>query len=188
MNGMAGVLTPFGREQYSAAERDVSEEHVRQFPGARVKKLGAMLGGTLERSIGYYFPLLLTLVGTLVYDIAQKTMPRPVSPFFSLTVAFSIATIVCLLVLLSTTRVPFRLWHDISWSSIVVGFAVVSIESGYLIAYRLGWKLNRTSLFSNVSVAILLIPLGTFLFREQVSLRMVLGSSLCIIELILLVQ
>ena len=146
------------------------------------------LGGTLERSIGYYFPVLLTVVGTLVYHIAQKTMPRPVSPFFSLAVAFSIATIVCLLVLLSTTRVPFRLWHDVSWSSIVLGFAVVSIESGYLIAYRLGWKLNRTSLFSNVSVAILLIPLGTFLFREQVSLRMVLGSSLCIIGLILLVQ
>jgi hypothetical protein len=47
MNGMAGVLTPFGREQYSAAERDVSED-VRQFPSARVKKLGAML----RRNIG----------------------------------------------------------------------------------------------------------------------------------------
>jgi drug/metabolite transporter (DMT)-like permease len=187
MNGMAGVLTPFGREQYSAAERDVSED-VRQFPSARVKKLGAML----RRNIGTINWILLSSTadgsGTLIYHIAQKTMPRPVSPFFSLTVAFSIATIVCLLVLLSTTPAPFRLWHDVSWSSIVLGFAVVSIESGYLIAYRLGWKLNRTSLFSNVSVAILLVPLGTFLFRERVSLRMVLGPSLCIIGLILLVQ
>ena|ERR1700758_1598104 len=38
MNGMAGVLTPFGREPYSAAERDVSEEHVRQFPGAMLRR------------------------------------------------------------------------------------------------------------------------------------------------------
>jgi hypothetical protein len=40
MNGMAGALAPFGQEQYSAAERDMSEEHVRQFPSARVKNLG----------------------------------------------------------------------------------------------------------------------------------------------------
>jgi hypothetical protein len=48
MSGFAGVLTPFGREQYSAAERDVSEEHVRQFPSARVKKLEAMLRRNIE--------------------------------------------------------------------------------------------------------------------------------------------
>jgi drug/metabolite transporter (DMT)-like permease len=142
----------------------------------------------LERGIGFYFPVLLTIVGTLVYHVAQKMMPQPVSPFFSLAVAFSIATLVCLIVLLSTARAPFRLWHDMSWSSVALGFAIVAIETGYLIAYRLEWKLNRTALISNVCVAILLIPLGSIFSREQVSLRMVAGSTLCIIGLILLVK
>ena len=142
----------------------------------------------MERSIGFYLPVLLTVVGTLAYHVAQKTMPRPVSPFFSLAVAFSIATIVCLIALLSTTRISFALWHDLSWSSVALGFAVVMIETGYLIAYRMGWKLNRTSLFSNVCVAIVLIPIGSVLFREQASLRMMVGSLLCIIGLVLLVR
>jgi hypothetical protein len=66
MNGMAGVLTPFGREQYSAAERDVSED-VRQFPSARVKKLGAML----RRNIGTINLILLssTADGSWYIDI-----------------------------------------------------------------------------------------------------------------------
>jgi drug/metabolite transporter (DMT)-like permease len=62
------------------------------------------------------------------------------------------------------------------------------IEAGYLIAYRLGWKLNRAALISNVAVAILLIPLGNLLFQESVSLRMTAGAALCISGLILLVR
>ena len=62
------------------------------------------------------------------------------------------------------------------------------IEAGYLIAYRSGWNLNRAALTSNVAVAILLIPLGTVLFQEHVSLRMLAGTVLCISGLILLVR
>jgi len=43
-------------------------------------------------------------------------------------------------------------------------------------------------LISNVAVAILLIPLGTALFQEDVSLRMMAGAVLCISGLILLVR
>jgi hypothetical protein len=55
--------------------------------------------------------------------------------------------------------------------------------------YRAGWQLNRAALFSNVTVAVLLIPLGMILFREEISLRMIAGSSLYIIMgLILLIR
>lgn len=120
----------------------------------------------MERSVAFYFPMMLTVGGILLYHIAQKTMPPAVSPFVPLTAAFSIATILCLLFfLLSTRRTLFGLWHDISWS-IALGFAVVMIEAGYLTAYRLGWKLNRAALTSNVVVAILLIPLGPFFSKN----------------------
>ena len=62
-------------------------------------------------------------------------------------------------------RTAFPQWHDISWPSVALGLAVVMIEAGYLIAYRIGWKLNRAALTSNVIVAILLIPIAATLFR-----------------------
>ena len=79
-------------------------------------------------------------------------------------------------------------WQNLNWSSLALGIAVVMIETGYLVAYRMGWKLNQAALTSNVAVAILLIPLGAILFQERVSFRMTAGASLCIAGLILLVR
>jgi drug/metabolite transporter (DMT)-like permease len=142
----------------------------------------------LERPIVFSIPVVLTVLGTVAYHVAQKTMPRPLSPFLLLAISFFVATIVCLVLLLSTTRPPFSLWHHVGWSNLALGLSVVTIETGYLIAYRMGWKLNRTALFSNVCVAILLIPLGTVVFREQVSLRMLTGAFFCIVGLTLLAK
>jgi drug/metabolite transporter (DMT)-like permease len=60
------------------------------------------------------------------------------------------------------------------------------IELGFLLAYRQGWRLNRASLVSNVVVALLLVPVGAAVFREQVSLRMLVGVLLCVAGLLLL--
>src|SRR2546422_4269326 len=58
----------------------------------------------MERSIVFYFPLALTVVGTLLYHVAQKTMPRAVSPFALLAVAFATALALCLLSSFRRTR------------------------------------------------------------------------------------
>ena len=142
----------------------------------------------MEHPISFYLPLVLTVVGTLLYHLAQKTMPPAVSPFGLLAAAFAIALTLCLLLLLLTERASLRFRQDFNWSSLALGISVVMIEAGYLVAYRLGWKLNRAALTSNVAVAILLIPLGTMLFQEHVSLRMIAGAVLCISGLMLLVR
>jgi len=64
---------------------------------------------------------------------------------------------------------PFAISLGNSWPSVALAFAVVAIETGYLMAYRQGWQLNRASLFSNVTVAVLLIPVGMIPFQEQIS-------------------
>lgn len=138
--------------------------------------------------MSYYFALILTVVGTLLYHLAQKKMPPTVSPFGLLAAAFATALMLCLLLLVLTERAPLRFRPDLNWSSLALGVSVVMIEAGYLVAYRLGWKLNRAALTSNVAVAILLIPLGTILFQEQVSLRMIAGAVLCISGVILLAR
>ncbi len=142
----------------------------------------------MERSIVFYFPLALTVAGTMLYHLAQKTMPRAVSPFAPLAVAFATALTVCLVLLLFTERAPLRSLLDLNWPSLALGVSVVLIEAGYLVAYRWGWKLNRAALTSNVAVAILLIPLGTALFQEHVSLRMIAGTVLCIGGMVLLLR
>jgi uncharacterized membrane protein len=140
----------------------------------------------MEHSMKFYLPLIFTVVGTLLYHIAQKTMPPAGSPFLPLAVAFAIATALCVFALTVSQPATVGRSYNINLSSVGLGVAVVMIEAGYLLAYRLGWKVNRAALISNVSVAILLIPVGAILFHERASFRMMAGVSLCISGLILL--
>jgi drug/metabolite transporter (DMT)-like permease len=142
----------------------------------------------MQQSITFYVPLILTAVGGLTYHVAQKTMPTDVSPLILLAAAFAIALTLCVLSIPWMEPASLRLRRSFNWSSLALGVSVVMIEAGYLIAYRSGWKLNRAALTSNVAVAILLIPLGTVLFQERVSLRMLVGTALCISGLVLLVR
>ena len=142
----------------------------------------------MQQPISFYLPLILTAVGGLTYHLAQKTMPTGVSPLVLLAATFATALTLCLLSLPLTERPSLRLRQSFNWSSLALGVSVVMIEAGYLIAYRSGWKLNRAALTSNVAVAILLIPLGTVLFQEHVTLRMLAGTVLCISGLMLLVR
>src|SRR5690348_10261720 len=146
----------------------------------RENRWSPLRGGGMEHPITFYLALVLTVVGTLLYHLAQKTMPARVSPFGLLASAFAIALTLCLLLLLLTEHDSIRFRTNFNWSSLVLGVSVVMIEAGYLVAYRLGWKLNRAALTSNVAVAILLIPLGTMFFQEHLSLRMIAGAVLCI--------
>ncbi len=142
----------------------------------------------MDRPIGFYLPILLTVAGSVLYHVAQRTMPKTASPFAPLAAAFATALLLCVLVLLAARQAPLRVSHFVSRSSIALGVSVVMIETGFLLSYRLGWPLNRASVTSNVTVALLLIPVGVAGFQEQVSLRVALGVVLCVAGLALLVR
>jgi len=73
-----------------------------------------------------------------------------------------------------------------NWASLLLGFAVVGFELGFLLAYRMGWNISVAGLLSNTLVALFLIPIGFVLFRENISLTGISGVLLCIASLILI--
>lgn len=66
----------------------------------------------------------------------------------------------------------------LNWSSLGVAAGIVGIELGFLLAYRAGWNLGYAALSSNVLTALVLLPLGYLLFREQPSLGKLGGMAL----------
>lgn len=68
----------------------------------------------------------------------------------------------------------------LNWASFALGFAVVGLEIGFLLAYRSGWNVSLAGLFSNVSAALLLLPTGLWLFRERPSWVNLLGVAVCL--------
>ena len=138
----------------------------------------------------FYLPIILMVLGTTVYHIAQKSVPTQVNPLFSLTMNYISA-------LLSTIAlVPFYPsrtagnWsiQSVNWASCGVGLAIVGVELAVLLAYRTGWKISLVSVIGNTASALLLVGIGMAFFHEHLSARSLIGVALCLAGLALITQ
>jgi uncharacterized membrane protein len=135
----------------------------------------------------YSLSILLSIVANVLYHVFQKLTPSDVNPLVALSVTYIAATIICLLLLplfpsqgglvVSLKQVP--------WASVALGFAIVGLEAGYLLAYRANWNISLASMVANVAVALLLIPVGLLVFKERLTITNYAGMIVCMIGLVL---
>ncbi|MBP4047646.1 hypothetical protein [Chromobacterium violaceum] len=125
----------------------------------------------------FFAALLLAVAGSVVYHLSIKQMPQALNPFFSLAVSYGLAMLLCLA---GMWWLPAgqRGASALNWSSLGVALGILGIEMGFLLAYRAGWNLGYAALSSNVLSTALLLPLGYWLFREQVSPARLAGLGL----------
>jgi multidrug transporter EmrE-like cation transporter len=71
--------------------------------------------------------------------------------------------------------------QKIGWPQIIVGFAIVGIEIGFLLMYRSGWTLSTGYIMTSVAVNIGLLLIGLLFFGEKLSVVNVTGILLCIV-------
>lgn len=133
-------------------------------------------------------PLVFIIGGGVLYHVAQKATPATVSPFLSLAISFGLASLICLGLFAAREGFSAEQFHRVSWTSIGLALSVVLIESGYLIGYRKGLALNITSFVCNNVIALVLLVVGTFLYRESFTFRTGSGMVLCVAGLLLLLR
>ncbi|ABF40148.1 hypothetical protein Acid345_1145 [Candidatus Koribacter versatilis Ellin345] len=124
--------------------------------------------------------------GGVLYHLCQKATPSTLDPFLALFISFGLASLTCLCIAASHHSVSLEQLHRLNWVSVGLAASLVAIESGYLIGYRYGLKLNITSFACNTMVALVLLVVGTVVYRESFTLRSASGFVLCIIGLLLL--
>ena len=74
----------------------------------------------------------------------------------------------------------------LNWTSIILALAIVGLEVGYVFVYRAGWTVSTASVVANIGLACVLIVVGYFLYRENISFNQILGIIACMIGLILI--
>ena len=130
----------------------------------------------------YVFSILLIVISNVVYNICTKSTPGQINPFTSLLVTYLTAA---LLVLLAGRFFPsekgfIQSFGHLNWTSLALGVAIVGLEFGYIMAYRAGWNISIGSLVANILLAVMLIPVGVYLFREGFGANKIIGTVLCI--------
>jgi len=134
-----------------------------------------------------YGAIALTILSNVLYHVFQKLIPGNVNPLLSLAVTYLVAATATLL-LLPLFPLQGALGAEVrklNWASVGLGAVIVGLELGFLLAYRSGWNISIASLVANTTVALLLIPVGLLLFKEELSAVNILGIVLAIAGLVL---
>lgn len=133
------------------------------------------------------WPLLLVITSNVVYHLTSKGTPADVNPFLSLVVTYVVSAAAAFAMFFITTDSHnlAQCLSRVNWTSIVLGFALVGLESGYMYLYRAGWGISIASLTANLSVAMILLVIGVLCFHEGFGVRQLLGIALCAAGLIL---
>ncbi|NLV22584.1 MAG: EamA family transporter [Syntrophomonadaceae bacterium] len=136
----------------------------------------------------YVLSIMLIVISNVFYNIAQKSTPQNANPMAALLVTYLTAITVTLIAFLFTRSEKgfFQSFAELNWTSIVLGFAILGLELGFLLAYRAGWDISVGSLVANILLALMLIPVGILFYHEGFSIYKVIGAGLCIAGLILI--
>lgn len=136
----------------------------------------------------YVFSIVLIVSSNIFYHICQKATPQKANPFIGLLVTYLTAAILSIIAFqfYKTDKGFFQSFKELNWTSIVLGITIVGLEFGYMMAYRAGWNISVGSLVANITLAVMLIPIGILFFKEGFELNKILGAAFCIIGLLLI--
>jgi len=136
----------------------------------------------------YFFPIALVVASNIVYNVCQKSTPHNANPFSALLITYLTAAIVTLVAypFYKTDKGFFQSFTDLNWTSFALGVAIVGLEFGFLLAYRVGWNISVGSLVANILLAIMLIPIGILFYKEVFAINQIIGVAFCMVGLILI--
>jgi predicted permease len=135
----------------------------------------------------YIGSIALTIAGNIAYHLLNKSVAPAAHPFASLVATYGVAFVASLAVLaISAPQGIGSGLRGVNWASFALGLIVVSLELGFLLAYRAGWKVSVAAVYSNVAVGLLLLPLGVWLYRESLTISNGFGIVLAVVALVLM--
>lgn len=133
----------------------------------------------------YVWPLALVVLSNVFYQICAKSVPGGVNPFASLTITYAIGAVASLILFFTIGKGTdlFHEYQKLNWAPFIMGIAVVGLEVGYIYVYRAGWPVSIAQIVQAAILAIILIFVGFFAYKEAITWNKVVGIVVCLVGL-----
>ena len=118
-----------------------------------------------------YWPIALAVVSDVAYQLASKQTPETMNPFASLTLAYLVGAVASAVLYFATSSGGgiFAEWKSVNWTTFVLGIAIVGLEAGSIYMFRAGWDMSVGPMVKNAIIAVALLAVGLFVYKEPVT-------------------
>lgn len=130
----------------------------------------------------YIWPLLLVVLSNTFYQICAKSVPEKMNPFASLTVTYAVGAVASLAMFFVLNRNGNLIaeYKKINWAPFILGIVIVGLEVGYIYAYKAGWAVSTAQIVQAAVLAVILIFVGYFLYKEELTWNKIVGIIICL--------
>lgn len=137
-----------------------------------------------------FLPIAIIVVAQTIYNLCNHATPSNANPFAAIFSTYIIAGSLSLILLLATTRGQnvMEQFRHLNWARVGLGFGIVMLDYGFIIAFRAGWSVSTCALVSNLILAVVLFAIGVIFYHDAFSLKKVLGLVVCMFGLYLVNQ
>ncbi len=131
------------------------------------------------------WPLAIIVFSNIFYQICAKAIPQQMNTYASMTVTYAVATAFSALMFFITTKGGniLQQFKITNWATVILGIVITGLEVGFIYAYKAGWKVNTLATVTNAFLAIALIFLGFFMYKEVITWSKVIGVVICLVGL-----
>ena len=132
------------------------------------------------KKMSMYWPVVLIVISNVVYNICSKQAPHRIHPMAGLTVTYMVGAVVSLILYFALNKGGNIVaeWKGINWATLLLGIAIIGMEGGSVYLYKVGWPVNSGQLVCSALIAVALIFVGYFLYKEQLSWNKLIGIVL----------
>ena len=132
--------------------------------------------------MSYYWPIGLVILSNVIYHICAKLTSTSMSIFASLIITYLTAAAACAVFyfIFNPGGNLISEYRHLDWVPFVFGLCIVGLEVGSICAYKAGWNINSANIVEAAGLAIALLIVGYFLFKEGITWTKLLGTGLLI--------
>lgn len=133
----------------------------------------------------YIWPVAIIVFSNILYQVCAKGIPDKMNTYASMAVTYAVATVFSAIMYFVTNKggnilQEFKLSN---WATVILGIVITGLEVGFIYAYKAGWKVSTLATVTNAFLAIALIFLGFFVYKEAITWNKIVGAAICLVGL-----
>lgn len=136
----------------------------------------------MSESMLYYAPLILIVVGNVLYNVVGKAVPDEANPFATLIITYLVSLIASTVLFFAVSPHASLLsaLSGLNWASFALGITIVLIDVSVIMVYRVGWDISVGTLVGNIGVSVLSVIAGIVFWSESLTFVMIIGIVFCL--------